>query len=229
MYDTYTIYTSVLWLVENMAVIWNRQYIYNNSKCSCKLWQHCIISQAVKLNDRTHTVSVAWWASRMEGNLLNETNPQNKTHFFPPEFVLCLQKWGFAASSQTSRATGEWPWMLLFPSTSHTHTHTGTLVQRYSYNHLSSIALFSCLVFMVAWAWLQEVHADLIVCILRRLIIKKVHVEWDSRWDYLTPITTPLLTSEKENIKRKSIELAVSGQKETSLLTVSIEYNFLYL
>lgn len=126
MYDTYTIYTSVLWLVENMAVIWNWQYIYNNSKCSCKLWQHCIISQAVKLNDRTHTVSVAWWASRMEGNLLNETNPQNKTHFFPPEFVLCLQKWGFAASSQTSRATGEWPWMLLFPSTSHTLTHTHT-------------------------------------------------------------------------------------------------------
>lgn len=126
MYDTYTIYTSVLWLVENMAVIWNWQYIYNNSKCSCKLWQHCIISQAVKLNDRTHTVSMAWWASRMEGNLLNETNPQNKTHFFPPEFVLCLQKWGFAASSQTSRATGEWPWMLLFPSTSHTHTHRHT-------------------------------------------------------------------------------------------------------
>lgn len=43
--------------------------MYNNSKCklcSCKLWQHCIISQAVKLNDRTHIVSEAWWVSRVQ-------------------------------------------------------------------------------------------------------------------------------------------------------------------
>lgn len=30
----------------------------------------------------THILSVTWWVSRMEGNLLNETKPQNKTHFF---------------------------------------------------------------------------------------------------------------------------------------------------
>lgn len=154
----------------------------------------------------------------MEGNLLNEANPQNKTHSpptpHPPGFVLCLQKWGFAASSQTSRATGECK-ELLFTSTS--YTHRGTLVQRYSYDSPSSIALFSYPVLMAAWGWLQEVQADLIVCILRRLIMQEVHKESDSRWDNLTPTPTRLLTFEKGTIKRKSIEFAVSGLKETNL------------
>lgn len=99
-------------------------------------------------------------------NLLNETNPRNKTHFFPLEIVLCLQKWGFAASFSTSRATGERK-ELLFTSTS--HAQRDTLVQRYGKDLLSSIALFPCPVFMAPWGWLQDVQADLIVCILRRL------------------------------------------------------------
>lgn len=47
--------------------------------------------------------------------------------------------------------------------------------------------------------------------------MKEVFQESDSRWDNLTPTPTRLLTSEKEAVKRKSIELAVSGLKAASL------------
>lgn len=184
------------------------------------MWQPCIISQAVKLNDRTHVVSVAWWASRartpkMERKVICWMRQFHTIKLISSAWVCALSAKMRICSIFSHIQGHRWVQrVIIHINISHTHAHTRTLVQKYSYDRLSSTALFSCLIFMAAWRWLQ---ADLIFCILRRLIIKEVFQESDSRWDNLTPTPTRLLTSEKETVKRKSIELVVSGLKEASL------------
>lgn len=202
-------------------VIWNPVLaIYKiTPKCklhSCKLWQHCIICQAIKVDDRSYIQGqhglMSEQTPKMGGwcNLLNETNPQNKTHFFPPEILLCLQKWGFAASSQTSRATGGCK-ELLFTSTSHTRTSPGVQLQ--------PSVIYCTLLLPSFYGSLRVVTGG--TSRFNSLHIEETHNKGGPRGVrqqvHKLDINTHSAPDLWESIKRNSIELTVSRLRERSL------------
>lgn len=111
-------------------------YISNNSKCKLGLCSvvNCdnIISKAVKVDDRSHIVSVAWWVSRLQMSKMGENIIcwMGQIHKITPPHAgaLSAKMW---ICSIFSDIQGHW-WaqgLIINFNISHTQRHTCPAVQ----------------------------------------------------------------------------------------------------